>query len=235
MFVPISLSIFDFLLLPICHFLDVFLNPAIIFLAVGEGILCCKSFAMLGKYSKKTEALDTKNKSADVSRKTGSLDISERIVSERVLSWGDFIELKNDYVKDRRIYDIFSSLIQIFTLLGILGTVAGLYLSLNDVVAEGQTFSYEGIGFALSSTIWGITFALVFKAIDSIGTAPKADDIEARMDTFEKDYEIRAAIVAEKAEKQEQEQASEAPQPAASNKAPAAAAAAGAAPSGGKK
>ena len=59
------------------------------------------------------------------------------------------------------IYSAFSMCIQLFTLLGILGTVAGLYISMN-----ADQNIYEGVEFALSSTVLGIIFAVFYKFCD---------------------------------------------------------------------
>lgn len=60
-------------------------------------------------------------------------------------------------------YSIFSNMTGIFPLLGILGTVISLLGVVNDSHdITGNFFS------ALTSTFWGLVFAIIFKALDSI-------------------------------------------------------------------
>lgn len=60
-------------------------------------------------------------------------------------------------------YSLFSNFIMIFPLLGILGTVLSL---LPMVTTLGQTQMQANFFSALTSTLWGLVFAIVFKAID---------------------------------------------------------------------
>lgn len=70
-----------------------------------------------------------------------------------------------DYQKKLGTYNTFVSIIQIFPLLGILGTVAGLYVAMNGNMNGNQAL-YDGVRFALSSTVLGIIFAVFFKIVD---------------------------------------------------------------------
>ncbi len=60
-------------------------------------------------------------------------------------------------------YSLFSNFIMIFPLLGILGTVISL---LPMVTTLGQTQMQANFFSALTSTLWGLVFAIIFKAID---------------------------------------------------------------------
>lgn len=60
-------------------------------------------------------------------------------------------------------YSMFANLIMIFPLLGILGTV----ISLLPLVSQmGQAQMQSNFFAALTSTFWGLVFAILFKAID---------------------------------------------------------------------
>ena len=61
----------------------------------------------------------------------------------------------------------------IFPLLGILGTVAALIKEFDDI--EGLTGNFM---VALSTTFWGILFAIVFKGIDAVVSGPMERIVE---------------------------------------------------------
>lgn len=181
------------ILLGLCKVLDLLLNGGIVCLAIFEAVWFVRAMRRLKGLSARTESLVQTVTVVSPSRKTGALALVDTISTARLKDWEAFVCLKEDYGHEVKIYDMFVAVIQVFPLLGILGTVAGLYLSLNDVVEAGMRFSYDGIGFALSSTILGIVFSVIFKMLDAVFTAPLADTIEIRLDLFEKDYEVRSA------------------------------------------
>lgn len=80
----------------------------------------------------------------------------------------------------RLFYTLFVTLISIFPLLGMLGTVIGL-LGLD--LASGDMDNIKNNFFiALTSTAWGIIFSILFK----IGYALIADNVEEQIETAKK-------------------------------------------------
>ena len=74
-------------------------------------------------------------------------------------------------------YNIFTTMITIFPLLGMLGTVKSL-IELNlasEQIAELQSHFFD----ALTSTAWGIIFAIVFKVVNSAYEYRVLSQIEA--------------------------------------------------------
>ncbi len=71
-----------------------------------------------------------------------------------------------------RLYSVFVNLTGIFPLLGILGTVSSL-LSLVQDMSDVQGSFYG----ALTSTFWGLIFAIVFKVLDGV-ISSKIEDNE---------------------------------------------------------
>ena len=79
----------------------------------------------------------------------------------------DIIEMRDDI---DRLYSLFINITGIFPLLGILGTVVSLLGLVQDI--ENVTTNFYG---ALTSTFWGLIFAIVFKFLDGM-IAPKIEN-----------------------------------------------------------
>ena len=71
------------------------------------------------------------------------------------------------------LYTFYTNITAIFPLLGILGTVAALIKEFDDI--EGLTGNFM---VALSTTFWGILFAIVFKGIDAVASGPMERIVE---------------------------------------------------------
>jgi len=89
-------------------------------------------------------------------------------------------DLKLSALREKAVsaYTIYMNLTGIFPLLGILGTVISL------IGMVGNTTDIEGNFFAaLTSTFWGLIFAIVFKFLDAF-ISPKLDDGERAAELF---------------------------------------------------
>ena len=67
--------------------------------------------------------------------------------------------------KEMRAYHVFINFIMIFPLLGILGTVVSLLPLVNGL---GQAQVQTNFFAALTSTLWGLVFAIIFKILDGL-------------------------------------------------------------------
>lgn len=81
----------------------------------------------------------------------------------------DVVSMRN---KMGSLYSVFINITGIFPLLGILGTVTSL-LALVEDMSDVQGSFYG----ALTSTFWGLVFAIIFKALDSF-VSSKIEDNE---------------------------------------------------------
>lgn len=80
----------------------------------------------------------------------------------------------------RRLYTVFTTMITIFPLLGMLGTVCGL-LGLD--LANGDMSNIKNNFFvALTSTAWGIIFSVIFKIVNAF----VSDGIEEQIENAKK-------------------------------------------------
>lgn len=98
----------------------------------------------------------------DLSRKEADKDISG-------LRETDVVTMRNNM---GRLYSIYVNLTGIFPLLGILGTVVSLLGLVSDT--GNITGNFYG---ALTSTFWGLIFAIIFKFLDGV-TSAKIEDNE---------------------------------------------------------
>ena len=124
----------------------------------------------------------------NLSRKEADNDISG-------LRETDIVTMRNNMGK---LYSIFVNLTGIFPLLGILGTVISLLGLVSDTTAI--TGNFYG---ALTSTFWGLVFAIIFKFMDGIISA-KIEDNEKnvalyldRNNTYEKNIIRHEEIISE--------------------------------------
>lgn len=74
----------------------------------------------------------------------------------------DLHKLKELQDKELKLYSLFSTINVMFTLLGMLGTI----LSLLKVVSFDSQNMMMNFTVALTSTFWGLLFAIIFKAVD---------------------------------------------------------------------
>lgn len=83
------------------------------------------------------------------------------------------LKLQKKYQTLINSYTWYTNITAIFPLLGILGTVAALVKEFDDI--EGLTGNFM---VALSTTFWGISFAIIFKGIDAMVSGPMEMIIE---------------------------------------------------------
>ena len=98
-------------------------------------------------------------------------ELSQREADEEMteIRETDVITMRNH---TGRLYSLFVNLTGIFPLLGILGTV----ISLLGLVADSSNVTGNFYG-ALTSTFWGLVFAIIFKFLDGV-VAAKIEDNE---------------------------------------------------------
>ncbi|MBR1476449.1 MAG: MotA/TolQ/ExbB proton channel family protein [Lachnospiraceae bacterium] len=100
-------------------------------------------------------------------------------------------QYERDFNKDCAMHNVFSQLIPVFPLMGILGTVAGLMLETNAADIEGMMASVDT---ALSSTFFGLVFAILLKIIDAVFPSKIIEDVEVMLDDYSKKIDIADMI-----------------------------------------
>lgn len=152
----------------LCKILDKTLNIVIILAAFFEAYLLIISWNKLAAYRTKIKKLNNYTKLKITSgehKEKGVVKTVYTSTSEK--NWREFDMFCSNYQEDGKVFSLYSLLIQIFTLLGILGTVAGLFIAMqNNKDWSNSAGMFEGVKFALSSTVLGIIFAVIFKIFD---------------------------------------------------------------------
>ncbi len=173
-------------MLKLCEVLAGCLNPVIAAVGFLEAVLLvCSFWILLGfrvRIDKLNRSVITKK---GFSQKSGKGKVKTTYESTSSKNWYEFDQFLKEYQEKVKYYSAFSMVIQLFPLLGILGTVAGLYVAMS----QNQSV-YTGVEFALSSTILGIIFAVVFKVFDVILVSGFINYIDDGISRYEKVYSI---------------------------------------------
>ena len=177
------------LLLIFCKGLNVALNPIIVIAAFIEAFLGFLSFLNLNSLKKEIDEINHSSSGSTnlLQKEPGKVTLASTIITER--DWNRFDGFCDRYQDKGRLFSGFSQLIQLFPLFGILGTVAGLYIAMNGnqdwTNAQGM---FEGVRFALSSTIIGLIMAIIFKTIDVLFTSLYINYIDDGIERFKDKY-----------------------------------------------
>lgn len=170
----------------LCEVLAGCLNPVIVAVAFLESVLLICSFCILFGFRLRIDRL---NKSIitkkGFSQKSGKGKVKTTYESTSSKNWYEFDQFLKEYQEKGKYYSAFSMVIQIFPLLGILGTVAGLYVAMS----ENQNI-YSGVEFALSSTVLGLIFAILFKVVDVVLVSWFINYIDDGISRYEKVYSV---------------------------------------------
>ena len=171
----------------LCNVLDKAINPTIYVVAILEFVLMWVSIWIMGSFRLRIWKLNKKElKKSNTAKKSGRGKVEKIIELESNHNWDEFDQFLEDYQKQGCWYSAFSPIIQIFTLLGILGTVVGLYLAMKN--AQGDM--YHGVYTALSTTILGILFAVIYKVVDIVIVSAFINYIEDGINRYEKIYKV---------------------------------------------
>ena len=135
------------------------------------------------------EAVSRKNKKWAVNPVDGTVmdedDVDAAITPDTIRKY------ERDFNKDCALHNVFSQLIPIFPLMGILGTVAGLMLEVNSQDINGMMASMDT---ALSSTFFGLIFAILLKFVDAIFPSRIIEDVDVMLEDYSKKLDLAEMI-----------------------------------------
>lgn len=180
------------LILLLCYILDDWLNLVIVVL----GGYCLARMIIAGiKLASARKRIDCLlNEGKKVNRKFWKREkgkvLSELSVNNELDVIDKLDSFREDYQKKKIPFDTYSLSIQVFPLLGILGTVAGLYIAMNENTNVGMAALYDGVGFALTSTVLGIIAAVLLKFVEIIITARCTNYIDESIDRYMVKYQV---------------------------------------------
>ncbi len=173
------------------------LNWIIVLLAFAEVALMVHSRMKMTELRKRIDQLNasTHGKPVQVRREDGRVTSEYTVTIDR--DWREFDTFCDDYQNSSVLFSWVSLIIQIFPLLGILGTVTGLFIAMNGNAdwTEAQSL-FEGIRFALSSTVLGILFAVIFKVADIWFSAKYLGYIDDGISRFRENYNVEKELPA---------------------------------------
>lgn len=171
------------------------LNPVIVILAIVEAVLMIMAYNKMIVLKKRIDALngETPGKQVLRSKKAGIVETEYTVKVKK--DWKEFDKFCDDYQNDSMLFSSVSLIIQIFPLLGILGTVTGLFVAMNGNAdwSNAQNL-FEGVSFALSSTVLGILFAVIFKSVDILFCSRYLNYIDDGVERFRESYNVAREI-----------------------------------------
>lgn len=182
-------------ILAVSWFLSKTLNAGIVILAVAEAVLMIMAYNKMIVLKKRIDALNSETPGKEVlrSKKAGIVETEYTVKVKK--DWKEFDKFCDDYQNDSMLFSSVSLIIQIFPLLGILGTVTGLFVAMNGNAdwSNAQNL-FEGVSFALSSTVLGILFAVIFKSVDILFCSRYLGYIDDGVDRFRESYNVARGI-----------------------------------------
>ena len=163
--------------------MDKIANPIII----GGGIACLLWMIKLSGNLRALKA-ETENKLLHVG---GGAQINPKTLAMRqrntaIASREESYDKKDRFMKLCSQYSTLSHLIPVFPLLGILGTVAGLY---QQVSSKDASVIYDALDMALSTTLWGLLTAVILKVLEAFLVIRLINDIDAAFDSYDVRYQ----------------------------------------------
>ena len=184
------------LIFTVSGFLADYLIPLIGILAIIEIVLLIISCVRLSPILKKAKDLNKpRNLRYSMPRRENG-GIVKEINGEIPKDYQyEMDQIHTDYEKTIGLYTVFSMLIQLFPLFGILGTVSGLFRA---IALEHEI--YVGVQFALASTIYGLVAAVLFKIADTVISSAMVGRIEGELDWYESTYRIDAESLEDEAD-----------------------------------
>lgn len=148
-------------------------------------LLILNSLKLAQKESAIKEALNRRNSKYAINSATRGIDISDD--EDAAITPDTVREFESQFNKATSLHDVLAQLIPVFPMLGILGTVAGLMLS---VKAGDISSMMASLDTALSSTYWGLIAAIILKVIDSVFPAKIIRDVEIMLDDFDRKIDL---------------------------------------------
>lgn len=138
------------------------------------------------------DALDEKLRKTKVNKKTGVLQ-EEEVPKEPNMN--HVRDCERDFNKTCSGYQVITQVIPLFPLIGILGTVAGLMLQVQDLNGvEGWDNLITSLNTALGTTFWGLVWAIILKSVVALFPARIIYNVEVMLEDYDKKFSGNIAL-----------------------------------------
>lgn len=171
---------------PILSFIKSNINEIIILFGIIISVLLLSNGVKLSNHkSRIKEALERNNKQYRLNLTTREMEENED--KDAAITPDTIRTYETNFNKACSVHNVLIQFIPIFPLLGILGTVTGLIL---EVQSNDITSMMASLDTALTSTFYGLVFAIVLKGIEAVYPSRVINDVEIMLDDFDKKLSI---------------------------------------------
>ncbi len=168
------------------QFIENYAVEAIVILGVVNAVLLLvNGLSLSNQKNKIEEALERRSKKYKFNGESKEIEETD---DESVAITPDTIrKYETEFNKKCSWHGVLIQFIPIFPLLGILGTVAGLMLQIQSSDIAGMMASLD---VALTTTLFGLIFAIVLKAIEAVFPSRVIYEVEVMLEDFDKKVSI---------------------------------------------
>ena len=168
------------------QFIENYAVEAIVILGVVNAVLLLvNGLSLSNQKNKIEEALERRGKKYKFNGESKEIEETD---DESVAITPDTIrKYETEFNKKCSWHGVLIQFIPIFPLLGILGTVAGLMLQIQSSDIAGMMASLD---VALTTTLFGLIFAIVLKAIEAVFPSRVIYEVEVMLEDFDKKVSI---------------------------------------------
>lgn len=171
---------------PILQFISGYANEGIVVLGMGVMLLLLWNGISLSNHKSRIEEA-LKRRNSKYTLNASFRQIEENEDQNAAITPDTIRKYETDFNKACSLHSVLAQLISVFPLLGILGTVTGLMLELQSGTVEGMM---ESLDVALTTTFFGLIFAIVLKCMEAIFPSRIIYDVEVMLDDFDKKLSI---------------------------------------------
>lgn len=166
----------------ILQFILEYANLVIFVSGVAVAILLIWNGIKLSNHkSRIEEALKRRNRNYTLN--ASSKELEENEDQDAAITPDTIRKYETDFNKTCSLHSVFAQFIPLFPLFGILGTVAGLMLEIQASDIAGMMASLDT---ALTTTFWGLIFAIILKFIEAVFPSRIIYDVEVMLDDFDR-------------------------------------------------
>lgn len=170
----------------ILQFISDYANMMIIIAGLGVAAALVWNANHLSNHKTKIEeALKRRNKKYITNVESKELEEEEDV--DAAITPDTIRRYEMEFNKTCSWHNVFTQLIPVFPLLGILGTVAGLMLQTKAGDIAGMLASLD---VALVTTFWGLVWAIILKLLEAFYPSRVIYDVEVMLDDFDKKMSI---------------------------------------------